>query len=100
MNVAAAARPIKIPELAIPSGGISSGTAGGRFASALGSAISEVESAKGDAKAAAMDLLTGNKGDVHDVALASQRAELTMELFQQVRNKFVQAYQEIMKMPM
>ena len=47
-----------------------------------------------------MDLLTGGKGDVHSVALASQRAELSLELFQQVRNKFVSAYQEIMKTPM
>jgi flagellar hook-basal body complex protein FliE len=34
------------------------------------------------------------------VALAAQRADLSFEMFQQVRNKFVQAYQEIMKMPM
>ena len=47
-----------------------------------------------------MDLLAGGAGDVHSVALASQRAELSLELFQQVRNKFVSAYQEIMKMPM
>ena len=46
-----------------------------------------------------MDLLMRGTGDIHNVALASQRAELSMELFQQVRNKFVQAYQEIMKMP-
>ena len=52
------------------------------------------------AKSAAMDLLAGGKGDVHTVALATQRAELSLELFQQVRNKFVSAYQEIMKMPM
>ncbi len=47
-----------------------------------------------------MQLLTGGKGDISSVALASQRAELSLELFQQVRNKFVSAYQEIMKMPM
>ncbi len=47
-----------------------------------------------------MDLLVRGKGDVHTVALATQQAELSLELFQQVRNKFVSAYQEIMKMPM
>jgi flagellar hook-basal body complex protein FliE len=70
------------------------------FSDALGSAITRVESSQQTAISAAMDLLTSGKGDVHSVALASQRAELSLELFQQVRNKFVQAYQEIMKMPM
>jgi flagellar hook-basal body complex protein FliE len=34
------------------------------------------------------------------VALKAQKAELSMELFLQVRNKVVQAYQEIMRMQM
>jgi flagellar hook-basal body complex protein FliE len=78
------------------------GTAGPQvsFADALGSAVDQVETAQLSATSAAMDLLANGKGDVHSVALASQRAELSLELFQQVRNKFVQAYQEIMKMPM
>ena len=50
--------------------------------------------------AAARDLLFDGTGDIHNVALLSQRAALSVELFQQVRNKFVSAYQEIMKMPM
>jgi flagellar hook-basal body complex protein FliE len=70
------------------------------FADAFGSAVNQVETSQQAAKSAAMDLLAGGKGDVHNVALASQRAELSLELFQQVRNKFVSAYQEIMKMPM
>ena len=74
------------------------GTLGGTFS--VGSAINQVVAVQGEAKQAAMDLLAGGKGDIHNVALAAQRAELSMELFQQVRNKFVQAYQEIMKMPM
>jgi flagellar hook-basal body complex protein FliE len=76
------------------------GTGEVSFSDAIGSAISQVESAETSAKSAAADLLTGGKGDVHTVAIAAQQAELSLELFQQVRNKFVQAYQEIMKMPM
>jgi flagellar hook-basal body complex protein FliE len=75
-------------------------SAGSTFASALGGAINQVETSQQSAKTAAMQLLTGGKGDISSVALASQRAELSLELFQQVRNKFVSAYQEIMKMPM
>ena len=77
----------------------SSGSTSG-FAEAIGAAINDVESSKAVAKQAATDLLAGNRGDVHNVALVSQRAELSLELFQQVRNKFVQAYQEVMRMPM
>ena len=73
---------------------------GSSFASALSGAINQVETSQQSAKTAAMQLLTGGKGDISSVALASQRAELSLELFQQVRNKFVSAYQEIMKMPM
>ncbi len=75
-------------------------TGASTFADALGSAVGAVESAQQNANAAAANLLVGGTGDVHTVALAAQRAELSLELFQQVRNKFVSAYQEIMKMPM
>ncbi len=70
------------------------------FSDVLGSAVRQVESEQANAKSAAMDLLANGKGDVPTVALATERAELSLELFQQVRNKFVSAYQEIMKMPM
>lgn len=77
------------------------GSSGGEgFGAVLSAAVSEVEATRNSATAAANDLLANGKGDVHNVALASQRADLTFEMFQQVRNKFVQAYQEIMKMPM
>ena len=75
-------------------------SSGGGFAEAISEAISRVDSAQAGAQSAAADLLVNGRGDVHTVALAAQSAELSLELFQQVRNKFVSAYQEIMKMPM
>jgi len=89
-----ASQAIQVPELP------PAASATGGFADAFTSAMNQVESDQQTAKAAATDLLAGGKGDIHNVALATQRAELSMELFQQVRNKFVQAYQEVMKMPM
>jgi flagellar hook-basal body complex protein FliE len=94
---AQAIQPIALPELPAVSPAAS---AAGTFAEALGAAVSQVESAQSSAATAISDLLIGGKGDVHNVALAAQRASLSLELFQQVRNKFVSAYQEIMKMPM
>lgn len=90
---------IPIPDLASPASvGTRSSTGG--FADAIGAAIGNVEAAQSQAQSAASNLLVNGTGDVHTVALAAQSAELSLELFQQVRNKFVSAYQEIMKMPM
>jgi flagellar hook-basal body complex protein FliE len=97
MNITPATTPFTVSGLSGITGAAAPGTS---FADVFGSAVSQVESSQQSAKSAAMDLLAGGAGDVHSVALASQRAELSLELFQQVRNKFVSAYQEIMKMPM
>jgi flagellar hook-basal body complex protein FliE len=97
MNISPVTKPFAVSEL---SGVTGAGTPGVSFADVFGNAVNQVEGAQQNAKSAAMDLLAGGTGDVHSVALAAQRAELSLELFQQVRNKFVSAYQEIMKMPM
>ncbi len=97
MNITLGTTPFTVSAL---HGTTASGTSGTSFADVFKSAVNQVESTQQTASSAAMGLLAGGKGDVHSVALASQRAELSLELFQQVRNKFVSAYQEIMKMPM
>ena len=97
MTISPVILPIKPPEMP---GVAQIGSATGTFADALGAAVSQVEAEQSSAATAVSDFLIGGKGDVHNVALASQRASLSLELFQQVRNKFVSAYQEIMKMPM
>jgi flagellar hook-basal body complex protein FliE len=38
-------------------------------------------------------------GDVHEAMIALQQADLMLQFTVQVRNKFVQAYQDIMRMP-
>jgi flagellar hook-basal body complex protein FliE len=43
-------------------------------------------------------LLTGEKDEIHSTVLAVQQAELQLDMFLQVRNKVVAAYQEVMKM--
>ena len=48
---------------------------------------------------AAVDQMLDGSGDVHDAMIALQRAELTLQLTVQMRNKLVQAYQDIMRMP-
>ena len=101
MSLTIGARPVLIPGETIAStSGPATAKSGPGFADALGAAIHQVEGAQAAAQSAVMGFLNSGQGDIHTIALASQRAELAVELFQQVRNKFVSAYQEIMKMPM
>ncbi len=97
MTISPVIHPIALPPLP---GAAEIASGAGAFSDALGAAIGQVEAEQSSAATAISDLLIGGKGDVHNVALAAQRASLSLELFQQVRNKFVAAYQEIMKMPM
>ena len=46
-----------------------------------------------------MSGMLDKSGDVHDAMIALQRAEMTLQLTVQIRNKLVQAYQDIMRMP-
>ena len=69
----------------------------GDFGTALKSAVEQVNSYQQDADQAVQQFLQGN-GELHNVALATQRAEMTFDLGMQVRNKIVSAYQEVMKM--
>jgi flagellar hook-basal body complex protein FliE len=73
-------------------------TAGGAFGNVLTQAIHTVEQARSTAAGEVEKLLTGESGELHNTVLAAQRAEMSFELFLQVRNKAVQAYQEIMRM--
>ena len=73
---------------------------GNSFKNILNSAIGEVESTRSDAAKSVEHFLSGNGEDLHSTILATQRAELEFQMFMQVRNKVVSAYQEIMKMQM
>jgi flagellar hook-basal body complex protein FliE len=74
-------------------------TAGGPgFAEALGKVVDAVETTENQANTAVSGMLNGTT-DVHDAMIAMQRADLTLQFSVQIRNKLVQAYSEIMRMP-
>jgi len=70
----------------------------GAFQSMLEGMIGKVEQSQTQATQAAQNFLSGGDEELHSVALAAQRADLQFNLFLQVRNKAVAAYQEIMRM--
>jgi flagellar hook-basal body complex protein FliE len=72
-----------------------SGASGTSFVNKM---IEAVDSSTNTANTAVANML-GGTGDVHEAMIALQRAQMTLELTVQMRNKFVQAYQDIMRMP-
>lgn len=78
--------------------GIPTGDAAGNFANSLERMVSAVEISGAKANEAVVSMTDGT-GDVHDAMIALQRADLTLQLTVQIRNKLVNAYQEIMRMP-
>ena len=90
--------PIAMPQGAPIAGGATSKP--GEFQSVLSSAIDSLESLRNDANLSVQKFLTGENEELHTTVLATQKAELAFELGLQVRNKVVDAYQEIMKMQM
>jgi flagellar hook-basal body complex protein FliE len=85
-----------VPAPAISTAATSSGS--GTFRDALASAIGSVEGDTRNASASIGRFLAGEGEELHTTVLAAQRAALSFDLFLQVRNKVVSAYQEIMRM--
>jgi flagellar hook-basal body complex protein FliE len=74
------------------------GADAGAFAEKLGQLVEHVEETAADANTAVTGMLDKSV-DVHEAMLALTKAEQTFQLTVQIRNKLVQAYQDIMRMP-
>lgn len=96
MAISPITNPISLPTVASPTAGAT--PTGGTFQSVFENAVKQVNALQSDAQLSVQQFLTGEGGELHEVALATQKAELAFEMFQQVRNKMVQAYQEVMRM--
>ncbi|HUX45443.1 MAG TPA: flagellar hook-basal body complex protein FliE [Terracidiphilus sp.] len=81
---------------ALNSGAASSGPAPTPFASLLTDAVGQVNSLEGQARSAVDGLMQGTGVDVHQAMIATQKADMAFELALAVRNKAVQAYQQVM----
>jgi flagellar hook-basal body complex protein FliE len=85
-----------LPSLDSKSAGVTSPQEAG-FGNALQDLIGAVDGSAGDANQAIGRMLDGT-GDVHEAMIAMQRAEHMLQLTVQIRNKIVQAYQDVMRM--
>lgn len=84
---------------AMPSlGGAASAGGGSAFQSVLTNAISTVQGFQNNANTSVNNFLSGEGEELHKVALDTQQADLSFQLFMQVRNKVVTAYNQVMQM--
>ncbi|WLI11094.1 MULTISPECIES: flagellar hook-basal body complex protein FliE [Pseudomonas] len=73
---------------------------GSSFSDMLGQAVNKVNDTQQASSQLASAFEIGKSGvDLTDVMISSQKASVSFQALTQVRNKLVQAYQDIMQMP-
>ncbi|MGH8383908.1 MAG: flagellar hook-basal body complex protein FliE [Pseudomonas sp.] len=73
---------------------------GSSFSDMLGQAVNKVNDTQQASTQLASAFEIGKSGvDLTDVMISSQKASVSFQALTQVRNKLVQAYQDIMQMP-
>jgi len=68
------------------------------FSDLLTDAVGQVNTLQDQAATAIKGLMTGSGVDVHQAMIATEKASMAFELALAVRNKAVQAYQQVMGM--
>ena len=74
------------------------GTSGKGFGDMLSGAIDKLDGLQQQATDASTQLATGQASDVSTVAMQVEQASLALQLATEVRNKGVDAYQELFRM--
>ena len=69
------------------------------FTEFLSEVVSGIDKANKAAEALGVEFALGGAVEVHDVMLAFSKADISLRLFLELRNKVIEAYQEIMRMP-
>jgi flagellar hook-basal body complex protein FliE len=74
------------------------GAAASSFSKLLNDAVGQIDRLQKGADANVQKLATGQPVDMHDVTISAEQASLSFQLGLQVRNKLIEAYQEVMRM--
>ena len=72
---------------------------GESFKNVLNDYLKETNEMQNNADASLQKLVTGETDNVHEVMLAMSKADVSFRMMVEVRNKLVEAYQEVMRMP-
>ncbi|WP_095522128.1 flagellar hook-basal body complex protein FliE [Salisediminibacterium selenitireducens] len=68
------------------------------FKTWLGDAINDMNQRQVDSQHMTERMARGENVDLHDVMITAQKASITLETTVEVRDKVIEAYQEIMRM--
>lgn len=68
------------------------------FNEILKAAVNNVNDVQVQSDIATEKLIKGEKIELHDVMITAQKASISLQLAMEVRNKAVEAYQEMMRM--
>ncbi|MDP5226345.1 MULTISPECIES: flagellar hook-basal body complex protein FliE [Arthrobacter] len=71
---------------------------GSAFSASLAGAVDNLQQLQSTSNQLAVQAVTGNLDDIHSATIAATRAQVTLELVATVRNKGVDAFNEIMRM--
>lgn len=71
-----------------------------QFSSFLNEAITSLSNQEAQVEHLNTQFVAGNLADVHQLTIAAEKASLGLELTLQVRNKVIEAYQDVMRMQM
>ncbi len=68
------------------------------FAAALRAALGQADALQANRDEAVREMVAGRVDEAHDVMVAAEEAQLAFELMLEVRNRLLEAYQEIMRL--
>ncbi len=83
---------------AAPAATGATGATGTSFANALGQGLDSLQSAQGTADNLSVQAATGTLTNAHDLMIATTQAQLATQLTVALRNKAVDAFNEVMRM--
>ncbi len=90
-NISPANRPMPTPRQP----GVETGSSGPGFKEMLQQQIDQVNQLQQDANVAMEDLAAGRRDDLESVISATQKADMAFRMLLQVRNKVMDAYEEV-----
>lgn len=75
-----------------------SGGTGASFGTLLKNSMEEVNQLQSKADRSIEQLVTGESKNLHETMIAMEKANISFRLMMEVRNKIIEAYQEVMRM--
>ena len=72
---------------------------GGNFGATFTDFIKDVNEAQNDSKKAVQDFVSGNGVELHEVMIAGEKAKTNLDLLMEIRNKAVDMFKELTRVP-